>query len=51
MVREFLQDMSDRNDGHIVNVSSVAGFCGYPLAVPYWLVVFLQKKLSEFVDC
>lgn len=42
MVQEFLPDMVDRNDGHIVNFSSLAGIGGFPLAVHYWLVNFSQ---------
>jgi len=46
-VHAFLPSMVERGEGHIVNVSSLAGLVGFPYTVPYSTTKFAIVGLSE----
>lgn len=40
--------MEQRNEGQIVAISSIAGFCGETNGIAYWLV-FVFKALAKCI--
>ena len=48
VVKEFLPAMIDRNEGHIVTVSSMAGKGGSHFLTDYWYVPLFSVALQSF---
>lgn len=50
-IRAFLHSMEQRNEGQIVAVSSIAGFCGETNGIAYWLVIMYFEAFKKCVEC
>ena len=50
LTKLFLQDMEQRNEGHILNVASIAGFTPGPLMAAYYSSKAYVLRLSEAVN-
>lgn len=50
LTKLFLQDMVKRNEGHILNVASIAGFMPGPLMATYYSTKAYMVRLTQSVD-
>uniref|UniRef100_A0A914RR84 Uncharacterized protein n=1 Tax=Parascaris equorum TaxID=6256 RepID=A0A914RR84_PAREQ len=49
-IRAFLRPMEERNDGHIVAISSIAGYCGETYGLAYCPTKFAIRGVMECLE-